>query len=102
MELAHQSFELKEHDPNDVIIFTDSKSALQAMENLEVNTNNEINNLAQATHNLLSSYDIQVTMQWIPGHSNIRGNELADKLAKEGTKKSNLTNLVAMILSNKF
>ena len=38
VELVHQSFELNEHSPTHIVIFTDSKSALQAIENLELNT----------------------------------------------------------------
>ena len=90
VELAHQSFELGEHDPTDIIIFTDSKSALQALENLGTNINKDIANLLKATHNLLSSYEINITMQWIPGHTNIKGNDHADKLAKEGTTKEQI------------
>ena len=107
VELIHQSFDLNEHEPKDIIIFTDSKSALQAMENLQTNTNEEITYLVKATHNLLSSYDIQVTMQWIPGHSKIPGNEHADKLAKEGASKEQIdrpcdNNTVKQILKNNF
>ena len=107
IELAHQSFDLNEHAPNDLIIFTDSKSALQAMENMQSNTNNEMINLIKASHNLLSSYDVQITMQWIPGHTSIPGNEHADKLAKEGASKEQTdkpcdNNTVKQILKNNF
>ena len=63
IELTHQFFELDEHTSQDIVIFTDSKSALQAIENFDSNLNDEITYLLKATHNLLSSYDIQITMQ---------------------------------------
>ena len=63
VEKVHQSFELNEHSPTQIVIFTDSKSALQAIENLELNTNDDITFLVKAIHNLMSSYDILVTLQ---------------------------------------
>ena len=35
----------------------------------------------------LTSQLIHITFQWIPGHSDIEGNEKADVVAKEGTQK---------------
>ena len=55
VEKVHQSFELNEHSPTHIVIFTDSKSALQAIENLELNTNDDITFLVKAIHNLMSS-----------------------------------------------
>ncbi|KAK7094328.1 hypothetical protein V1264_007968 [Littorina saxatilis] len=77
--------------PKKAVFLSDSLSALQAlcsgnpdstMEHLMQN----INTLAQTT---------AVVLQWIPAHTGIVGNEVADRLAKEGSKTeqqpSNLT-----------
>ena len=46
--------------------------------------------------------DNRVTVLWIPGHSGIKGNETADRLAKLATKKQNPSGLEPVIgISNR-
>ena len=79
-------FDDNSHPPCDTVIFTDSKSTLQSLENPHENVNNDITCLTQIIQKLLTSYDINLYLQWIPGHSNIMGNDTADKLAKAGAQ----------------
>ena len=107
VELTHQSFELNEREPTDVVIFTDSKSTLEALDVMNTNSDFAIVSLAKSINNLLVSYDVKLTLQWIPGHSGIQGNEIADHLAKEGTQKEHpnkpcTMNTTSMILKNNF
>ena len=86
IQIIHQAFELTEQQPADIVVFSDSKSALEALQNPPYN-HREVAILAQTVHCLLASYDVQVNLQWIPGHSDVKGNEKADKLAKSGAAK---------------
>ena len=65
------------------VFLTDSRSALQALmsgepDTLQKKLTESISILAQTTC---------VVLQWIPAHTGIRGNEIADQLAKEGKEK---------------
>ena len=72
-------------------IYSDSRSALQSI--LKYDSNNPI---VQNIHILLlniNENNTKITFCWVPAHCDIRGNELADKVAKEATKFSkNCTN----------
>ncbi|XP_041360382.1 uncharacterized protein LOC121376539 [Gigantopelta aegis] len=72
MELTHRK----------VVIFTDALSVLQALKDPQ---SKDLNELA-STLSALSCTIEQPTIQWIPSHCNIPGNEEADRLAKEGGK----------------
>ncbi|GFX67736.1 RNase H domain-containing protein [Trichonephila clavipes] len=61
-----------------LVIFSDSKSAIEAIRNGETNISCDITLLEQL-HNKRKS----CILQWIPAHVNIEGNECADSLAKE-------------------
>ena len=63
------------------VIYSDSLSCLQALQNK--NMENPI--LREIIHILsyLGEVGSQVEFYWIPGHTGIKGNEKADKIAKE-------------------
>ena len=67
----------------DVVLFTDALSILQA-----INGMGEwpwrLKRMTAAISGLISSHGVKVTLQWIPGHAGVPGNEVVDQLAKRG------------------
>ena len=89
VELLHQEFEVIKRKPSDIVIFSHLSSALGALKTPPYQ-HPEVEKAALAIYNILTSYDIKVTLRWIPAGSrthDLFGNEKADKLAKHGTKK---------------
>ena len=80
-----QHMQNKEINPKDIVIFSDSQSAIQAVECWQDGTAKGIENIIQTCDNISTLYGIEITMQWIPGHSDIHMNEKADGLAKRGS-----------------
>ncbi|GFW98140.1 RNase H domain-containing protein [Trichonephila clavipes] len=67
-----------------LVIFSDSKSAIEAIRNGETNISCNIITLLEQLHCKRKS----CILQWIPAHVNIEGNECADSLAKEARHRS--------------
>ena len=61
-------------------------SALQGLEN-DPTVNEEFTKILKTCHGLIETYGVEIVMQWIPGHSNIPGNDKADTLAKKGSRQ---------------
>ena len=64
-----------------VVIFSDALSVLQAVKDSQ---NKNLNDLSSTLASLAEQKKLHI--QWIPAHCGIYGNEEADKLAKEGSK----------------
>ena len=69
--------------PNNIIIFSDAKSVLQSLESGKID-NTSVKSLTKTIDTFITDHSVDITLQWIPGHANIPGNERADKLAKKG------------------
>lgn len=72
---------------HNIVIFTDSKSSCQSILNKNhITHSNLLQNILQTiSDNICTNFHIQ----WIPGHFNIKENEIADKLAKESIINGN-------------
>ena len=86
LEYIQTTFQEKPASVNDIVIFSDSKSALQAIESRSMD-NDEIMETLLLMDKLLSAYASRLVLQWIPGHTDIAGNEKADRLSKKGAQQ---------------
>ncbi|GFR68164.1 ribonuclease H [Elysia marginata] len=77
-------FSLYPEKTQNIVIFSDSKSVLEALQNESIQ-NSSLKSLFLTIDSFLKTYDVDLTLQWIPGHCNITGNERADTLAKKGS-----------------
>ena len=82
--------EVNTHASDSVVLLTDALSILQA---LQSNRDTEHNDLSVALVSRCRSH--AVTLQWIPSHCNVPGNEAADSLAKGGTTKEQVDRSVS-------
>ena len=71
------------HKLNNVVIFSDSQSSLEAVKTYTPQ-NKLVLEIQYMLYKLKQSH-ISVSLCWIPSHIGIRGNESADKYAKEAT-----------------
>ena len=82
LKTAAGHIEVSTHASHSVVLLMDALSTLQAIQS---NRDTDQNDLSTALASLSRSH--AVTLQWIPSHCNMPGNEAADSLAKEGTTK---------------
>ena len=85
LDSIQQHIDNRTIQPNNIVIFSDSQSAIQAVENWQEGTAKGIENILQSCDKIMTLHGIEITIQWIPGHCDINLNEKADGLAKQGS-----------------
>ena len=71
---------LRKYNNKRCVVYSDSLSALQAIRS--ANVDDKRIGVIYETLDKLRSQEVKVEFCWIPGHSDIKGNEIADSIAK--------------------
>ena len=79
---------VQESNSNDFVIFSDSHSTLQFLDNPKMDHHIKIRII-----NILNSLNKNIVMEWVPGHSSIEGNCTVDIAAKQATTLNFIENL---------
>ena len=74
-----------------VWIFSNSQAAIKRLKKSELKTGQYYVQLIKNWTKKFQDIIIQLHLEWVPGHMNIKGNELADKAAKKGTELQYIT-----------
>ena len=65
-----------------VVVLSDSRSGIMAIDNYRAKSYSHMTNQILNLANILDESEVDVTIQWIPSHVGLSGNEQADSLAK--------------------
>ena len=101
LQAIHRELETDANSKPDVVIFSDSQSALQAIQNWD-SSSTSVTEIIKKIHSIKTQHKIEVYLQWIPGHSEIPGNEKADTLAKAGSSSEQPDVPVSMATAKKI
>ena len=86
-------FELKEvlkHQRiSDIWIFSDNQAAIQRIQTTNQGSGQHLAIKCQESLQKLIEKKVTPHIHWVPGHEDIKGNELADEAAKSGARQSN-------------
>ncbi len=72
------------HKHKDILIHTDSLGAIQCLQQTHSGDNIRLITTIHANAQAIRRRNRKITINWIPSHTNITGNELADTAAKDG------------------
>jgi ribonuclease HI len=82
MEYASEQASPNQH----YYIYADNQASLLRLKTPSDNPGQDCQIRATLASELASNKGAKITLNWVPGHTEIPGNELVDKLAKEATK----------------
>ena len=85
------AWENKQLNTDKVWIFSDSQAAIKRLKNPSLKAGLYYVQSIKKWAKKFRDKAIQLQLEWVPGHMNIKGNELADKAAKKRTELQHVT-----------
>ena len=85
------AWENKQLNIDKVWIFSNSQVAIKRLKNTSLKAGQYYIQTIRKWAKKFQNIAIQLQLEWVPGHMNIKGNELADKAAKKETKLQYIT-----------
>ena len=95
MYVAIKELETYSRSYDRIILYSDNLPCIEFLNNINSNkkeneSTNSVIELSNVIKDLLKKINISVDFRWIKSHCGVYGNEVADRLAKVGARKTNL------------